>query len=188
VAGHDVQRVPRDDARRHLQHEAADLLADCHVVRLEAVENALARGGVGDVLAARQRRTERAAVGPETAVFLGDTMGELPVFLGAADAAFVGGSLVDVGGHNVLEPAALGLPVAFGPHMHNFAAIARMLLDAEAAEQVRNAATLGHVMARWLGDASLRTRLGENGRRVVENNRGALDRTLAMVEEMLPRG
>jgi len=158
------------------------VLVPRHPERFERVAALVRRRGLALV-----RRTERTAVGPQTAVFLGDTMGELPVFLGAADAAFVGGSLVDVGGHNVLEPAALGLPVAFGPHMHNFAAIARMLLDAEAAEQVRNAATLGQVMARWLGDASLRTRLGENGRRLVESNRGALDRTLTMVEERLPR-
>ncbi len=181
--GEDEQVIDAHAAVCRSLPEALLVLVPRHPERFDRVAALVRRRGLALV-----RRTERAAVGPETAVFLGDTMGELPVFLGAADAAFVGGSLVDVGGHNVLEPAALGLPVAFGPHMHNFAAITRMLLDAEAAEQVRNAAALGQVMARWLGDASLRTRLGENGRRVVEANRGALDRTLAMVEEMLPRG
>jgi 3-deoxy-D-manno-octulosonic-acid transferase len=131
------------------------------------------------------RRTERGAVRGGTAVFLGDTMGELPVFFGAADVAFVGGSLADIGGHNVLEPAAFGVPVLFGPHMHNFAAISTMLLEAEAAVQVRDAAALGDVVARLLGDASERARLGENGRRVVEANRGALERTWQMVAELL---
>ena len=158
------------------------VLVPRHPERFDRVAALVRRRGLPLV-----RRTERAAVDSATAVFLGDTMGELQVFLGAADAAFVGGSLVDIGGHNVLEPAALGLPVAFGPHMHNFTTIARMLLDAEAAVQVRNAVALGEVMQRWLGDASLRTRLGENGRRVFESNRGALDRTLEMVDALLPR-
>jgi 3-deoxy-D-manno-octulosonic-acid transferase len=131
------------------------------------------------------RRTQRTPPPSGTAVFLGDTMGELPVFLAAADAAFVGGSLLPVGGHNVLEPAALGVPVAFGPHMFNFAQISQMLLDAGAAEQVDGAAALGETMQRWLGNASLRTRVGENGRRVVEVNRGALERVLRLVDDLL---
>jgi 3-deoxy-D-manno-octulosonic-acid transferase len=130
------------------------------------------------------RRTQRNPPPAAATVFLGDTMGELPVFLAAADAAFVGGSLIPVGGHNVLEPAALGVPVAFGPHMFNFAQISRMLLDAGAAEQVDGAAALGETMQRWLGNASLRTRVGENGRRVVEANRGALDRVLRLVDRL----
>jgi 3-deoxy-D-manno-octulosonic-acid transferase len=121
-----------------------------------------------------------------TAVFLGDTMGELPIFLGAADAAFVGGSLVDIGGHNVLEPAAFGVPVVFGPYMHNFSAISELLLAADAARQVDTAEGLADVVLNWLGDASERTRIGENGRRVVEANRGALERTWQMVVDLLP--
>jgi 3-deoxy-D-manno-octulosonic-acid transferase len=131
------------------------------------------------------RRTQRTPPPSGTAVFLGDTMGELPVFLAAADAAFVGGSLLPVGGHNVLEPAALGVPVAFGPHMFNFAQISQMLLDAGAAERVDGAAALGETMQRWLGNASLRARVGENGRRVVEANRGALERVLRLVDDLL---
>jgi 3-deoxy-D-manno-octulosonic-acid transferase len=131
------------------------------------------------------RRTQRMPPPSGTAVFLGDTMGELPVFLAAADAAFVGGSLLPVGGHNVLEPAALGVPVAFGPHMFNFAQISQMLLDAGAAERVDGAAALGETMQRWLGNASLRARVGENGRRVVEANRGALERVLRLVDDLL---
>ena len=132
------------------------------------------------------RRTERASVTASTAVFLGDTMGELPIFLGASDVAFVGGSLVDIGGHNVLEPAAFGVPVVFGPHMHNFVAISDLLLAADAARQVHDAEHLAEVVLCWLGDASERTRVGENGRRVVEANRGALERTWQMVAALLP--
>jgi 3-deoxy-D-manno-octulosonic-acid transferase len=163
--------------------EALLVLVPRHPERFERAAQLVRRAGLPMV-----RRTERTAVAAGTAVFLGDTMGELPVFLGAADAAFVGGSLVDIGGHNVLEPAAFGVPVVFGPHMHNFAAISRLLLEADAAEQVRDGRSLGEVVLRWLGDASERTRIGENGRRVVEANRGALDRTWQMVLERLPPG
>uniref|UniRef100_UPI003D1069F0 3-deoxy-D-manno-octulosonic acid transferase n=1 Tax=Sedimenticola sp. TaxID=1940285 RepID=UPI003D1069F0 len=120
-----------------------------------------------------------------TQVLLGDTMGELTLFLAAADIAFVGGSLVATGGHNVLEPAALGLPVVFGPHMFNFAMISRMLLAEGAALEVTSAAALAGVVSDWLSDASLRARFGENGLRVVEANRGALDRLFDIIKDYL---
>ncbi len=121
----------------------------------------------------------------DAAVFLGDSMGELPLFLAAADAAFVGGSLVKKGGQNVLEPAALGKPVAFGPSMYNFSVISKLLLEQEAAARVTSGAELAQTIGRWLGDAGERARVGENGRRVVEQNRGALERLLALVERQL---
>lgn len=134
------------------------------------------------------RRSANDECGQDVEVYLGDTMGELTLFLAAADVAFVGGSLVPTGGHNVLEPAALGLPVVFGPHMFNFAIISSMLLSEDAAQQVGGEVQLSEVVARWFGDASERTRIGENGRSVVEANRGALDRLMAVVEEQLQVG
>ncbi len=130
----------------------------------------------------------RSAGGPcetETQVFLGDTMGELPLFLGAADVAFIGGSLVERGGHNMLEASAQGVPVVFGPHLFNFSAIAALLLERGAAQRVENAAELAAVVGRWLGDASERSRIGESGRKVAEENRGALERLIRLVEERL---
>ena len=121
-----------------------------------------------------------------TQLFLGDTMGELTLFLAAADAAFVGGSLVPVGGHNVLEPAALGLPVVFGPHMFNFSMISKLLLAEKAAVEVATEKGLIDVISHWLGNASERTHVGENGSRVVGENRGALDRLFALIEDRLP--
>ena len=97
----------------------------------------------------------------------------------------MGGSLVPHGGHNLLEAAGLGLPVAFGPHMFNFADISQLLLGHDAARQVKDGDELAQVMADWLGDASLRSRIGEQGRRVVEQNRGALDRLLKLVNSYL---
>ena len=132
-----------------------------------------------------ERRSQDTLCNPETQVFLGDTMGELPQFLAAADVAFVGGSLVPTGGHNVLEPAALGLPVVFGPHMYNFAMASRMLLAEGAAMQVASADSLAAVVVNWLTDASLRAQYGERGLRVVEANRGALDRLYDIISEKL---
>ncbi|HID45473.1 MAG TPA: glycosyltransferase [Chromatiaceae bacterium] len=131
------------------------------------------------------RRSSERPCDRQTQVFLGDTMGELPVFLGVADVAFVGGSLVKVGGHNMLEAAAQGVPVVFGPHVFNFSAIARLLRDQEAGVMVQDVAELAGQVAAWLQDASERSRVGENGRQVVEQNRGALRHLVEMVEGFL---
>ena len=124
--------------------------------------------------------------GAEVDIFLCDTMGELPLFYAAADLAYVGGSLVPVGGHNVLEPASVGVPVLFGPHMFNFAEVARLLLTSGGAWQVDDAPQLGRAVIGWLGDANLRHVAGEKAKAVVERNRGALSRLMALVEERLP--
>ena len=114
-------------------------------------------------------------------VFVGDTMGELPLFYAAADVAFVGGTLVERGGHNVLEPAALGLPVLFGPHVFNFAEISRRLIEAGGARTVGDAASLGRAVVDYLRDADLRHTTGAKGRAFVEGNRGAGDRVVALI-------
>lgn len=121
----------------------------------------------------------------EAGVFLGDSMGELPIFLAAADAAFVGGSFVPVGGHNILEPAALGVPVVFGPHMFNFSVISHLFLAEDAASQVANTDELEATLTVWLGDASKRAAVGEAGKRLVEENSGALDRIYGLIEDLL---
>ncbi len=134
------------------------------------------------------RRSQDDAEDPtEAAVFLVDTMGELPLFLGVADLAFIGGSLVPIGGHNMLEAAAQGVPVIFGPHMFNFSAIAKLLLEQKAAIQVADPGQLADTVIRLLGDASERSRLGENGRQVVDDNRGALDHLGRLVDRQLDR-
>lgn len=127
------------------------------------------------------QRSEGRPCAPDTDIFLGDTMGELPLFYAASDVAFVGGSLVPVGGHNPLEPAALGLPILTGPHVCNFEEITRMLRGAGALWQVRDARELAAALETYFRDASLRHANGEKGRMVVENNRGALPRLLEIV-------
>lgn len=120
------------------------------------------------------------------AVLLGDSMGEMFSYLAAADVAFVGGSLADIGGHNVLEPAALGLPVLFGPHMHNFEAARDLLLERDAARQVANAEALGEAVVELFNDAPTRQRLGQAGRRAVADNRGTLARLLDIIGALDP--
>ena len=132
------------------------------------------------------RRSLQESCESEHQVLLGDTMGELVLFYATSDIAFVGGSLVSTGGHNVLEPAALGIPVLFGPHMFNFSVISRLFLAEEAAVQIENSDELAQQVIVWFGDASERTRIGENALRVVKANRGALDRLVQLIQEVLP--
>jgi 3-deoxy-D-manno-octulosonic-acid transferase len=119
-------------------------------------------------------------------VLLVDTVGELESLYASADAAFVGGSLVPIGGHNLLEPAALGLPVLTGPHHFNGKDIARLMLDQGAALQVGNAQELAAALARLLADPQERRRIGDIGRHIVESNRGSVARLLELIEPWLP--
>jgi len=134
------------------------------------------------------RRSEDPAGCAEYQVFVGDSMGELPLFYAASDVAFVGGSLVDVGGHNPLEPAALGLPVLIGPQVYNFEDIVMRLREEGAARAVSGVEDLARAVADYLGDANLRHRDGECGRAFVARNRGALDRTMEMIATVFPGG
>ena len=114
-------------------------------------------------------------------VLLGDSMGELPLYLGAADIAFVGGSLVEVGGHNVLEPASAGLPVLFGPHMFNFEQARALLLKHGAGRQVENLLALEPALAALFQDPAAREAMGRAGREVLRANRGALHRLVGLI-------
>ncbi|MBF0255430.1 MAG: lipid IV(A) 3-deoxy-D-manno-octulosonic acid transferase [Gammaproteobacteria bacterium] len=160
--------------------EALLILVPRHPERFDGVE-ALCRQQAFRV----QRRSQAVQCQADTQVYLADSMGELPLLLATADAAFVGGSLVPLGGHNVLEAAVLGRPVVFGPHMFNFAAISELLLEEGAARQVADPAALAQVMGDWLKDANARQQVGERGRQVVEKNRGAGLRLLQLVQELL---
>lgn len=125
------------------------------------------------------RRTGGAPIRETDKVYLGDTMGELPLMLAAADVAFVGGSLVKVGGHNLLEPAALGKPCLSGPAYFNFSDITRQLVAQGGAALVADAAALGEKVSELLADEGERRQMGEQARAVVLRNQGALARTLS---------
>jgi 3-deoxy-D-manno-octulosonic-acid transferase len=117
-----------------------------------------------------------------------DTIGELAQLYPVATAVFVGGSLVDAGGHNILEPAVHGRPIVFGPHMQNFAEIARTFVDHHGAVQVRSEAELADCFIDLLGDPVRRASLGAAARALVEANRGAKARSLAVIGQLLPPG
>jgi len=127
------------------------------------------------------KRSEKKALTPEVDVFLGDTLGELLLFYATSDIAFVGGSWVPVGGHNLIEPAALGLPVLTGPQLFNFTAISRLLLDAGGAVLVKNQQALEDVLTTLLNDPALCLEKGQAGQKVVEKNRGALDKLAQLI-------
>lgn len=131
------------------------------------------------------RRSTGADAG-NAAVYLADTMGELAMLLGTADAAFVGGSLVPVGGHNLLEPAAWRLPVLSGPYRHNFEHVAGLLERAGALTPVVNAEGLGRAITALLTDEAERERQGAAGAGVVAAHRGALQRVVSSVASFWP--
>lgn len=119
------------------------------------------------------------------AVFVLDTLGELMAFYACAEVAFVGGSLQAIGGHNLLEPAAVGTAMVTGPHLHNFVEIARRLREAGALEIGRNAEEVGTMIQALLADRDRRAQMAAEGRLLVERGRGALARTMAMLAQDL---
>jgi 3-deoxy-D-manno-octulosonic-acid transferase len=123
---------------------------------------------------------------PRVDAVIVDTIGELPHLYQIATAVFIGGSLVPTGGHNLLEPAVHGKAIVFGPHMENFREIAETFLANDAAVQVQNARELEATMVSLMGDPVRRARLGAAARALVQANRGAKDRTLAVIAQLLP--
>jgi 3-deoxy-D-manno-octulosonic-acid transferase len=153
------------------------VLVPRHPQRFDAVADLLGRGGWRSV-----RRTRATSVGPQANVLLLDTVGELLAFYGAADVAFVGGSLVPIGGHNLLEPAAFGVPVLTGPSHFNALEVANRLFELGAARCVATADDLAHAVSDLLADAAERRRIGAIARRAVDANRGSTLRLLALIE------
>lgn len=157
------------------------ILVPRHPERFQRVADLCQRQGLSIA-----RRSRGESVGPDIAVYLGDTMGELLLLYAAADVAFVGGSLIPgPGGHNVLEPAALGKPVVFGDSVFNFADASARLLAAGAARQVADDEGLLEALGDLLAGRTEGAVMGERGRAVVAANRGALERLLALLAEML---
>jgi 3-deoxy-D-manno-octulosonic-acid transferase len=129
-------------------------------------------------------RTEGRPAG-DAAVFLGDTMGEVPMFYVASDIAFVAGSLVPIGGHNLLEPAALGVPAVTGPHNFNAQDIADLFIELGACRRVADTDELVEAISELLSNPAEAARLGRAGQDLLEKNRGALERLLVLLEPLL---
>ena len=150
--------------------------------RFEEVERLARRSGWN----VARRNDLRVDTDPRHDVVILDTIGELAQLFQIATAVFVGGSLVDAGGHNILEPAGFGKPLVFGPYMQNFAEIARTFLDNGAAIQIRNGRELEPALVELLRDPVHRAKLGAAARALVEANRGAREKTLRVLAELLP--
>ncbi|HET7755623.1 MAG TPA: lipid IV(A) 3-deoxy-D-manno-octulosonic acid transferase [Steroidobacteraceae bacterium] len=158
------------------------VLAPRHPARCPEVAQELERAGVNF---ARRSQPWPARPGHEPDVLLLDSLGELLDFYAAADVAFVGGSLVPVGGHNLLEPAALGVPILTGPHNFSAEEVARLLIARGAAAVVHDADELAAGVSALLADPAARARIGALARASVEVNRGALAKLLALIEPLL---
>jgi 3-deoxy-D-manno-octulosonic-acid transferase len=172
------------DAHAAVQADMPDLLlmlVPRHPQRFESVADLLARRG----LRFDRRSVGAQAVRPDAQVLLVDTVGELAALYAAADAAFVGGSLVPVGGHNLLEPAALGVPVITGPFNANSKEIARQLIDGGGAMEVADPPALAEAIRRFLADPDMRRRVGERGREFVEQHRGTVARLLDLIDPLV---
>ncbi|HGS4678888.1 TPA: lipid IV(A) 3-deoxy-D-manno-octulosonic acid transferase [Vibrio cholerae] len=127
-----------------------------------------------------QTRSSQQTITSDTQVYLGDTMGEMLVLLGASDVCFMGGSLVGkkVGGHNLLEPAALVKPIITGPSFYNFTDITHALINAHACVIADQLETIAKQVNHWFSDAQERQQCGKNALAIVMQNRGALENTL----------
>jgi 3-deoxy-D-manno-octulosonic-acid transferase len=171
-----------------LQAAAPDallILVPRHKDRFAAVADLLTRRGVE--FARRSQMPGRADTAPIRApVLLADSVGELALLYASADVAFVGGSLVPIGGHNLLEPAALGLPVLTGPSYRNSEEIAQLLLARGAALEIDSAAELAAALRRLLADPVERRRIGGIGQEIIAANRGSVERLMILIEPWLP--
>jgi len=131
------------------------------------------------------RRSANAPIGASTRVVLGDSLGEMFAYYGACDVAFVAGSLLPLGGQNLIESIAVGVPTLIGPHMFNFAEASEAALAAGAALRIRDADEMFAVAARLLGDRGERERMRENAQTFIAAHRGAIDRLWAWLEPRL---
>ena len=173
------------DAFGHVRGSATRALlviAPRHPERFAEVESLAAESGFRTIRRSDLTIDEE----PRADVVVLDTIGELAQLYQIATVVFVGGSLVDTGGHNILEPAIFGKPIVFGPHMQNFAEIAQAFLAGRAAVQVQATTDLEQTLRQLLTDAGERARLGAAARQIVERNRGAREKTLAVVTGLLP--
>jgi 3-deoxy-D-manno-octulosonic-acid transferase len=186
IAGstHRGEEGPVLAAFREVKRAAPDsvlVLAPRHPERVPEVETALREAGFAFV---RQSELTEAATGLPP-VILVDTVGELSHLYSLATVAFVGGSLVPAGGHNILEPARYRRPILFGPHMHNFAEVAESFMREGMPHEVQDSSDLASRVLGLIRDRDMAGRMGEAAYRVLTRNRGAAERTVALIERYL---
>ena len=168
------QNIKKDNERTLL------LLIPRHPERFDKVENMVKAAGF-----VIQRRSIDETLETETDVVLGDSMGEMLAYYQLADIAFVGGSLVDTGCQNVIEPAAIGLPVIVGPSQFNFATICEQLESAGALQTVQDSDSLASAVNKLLADESTRQAMGAAGKNLVSENQRALPMLMDIIKSVL---
>ena len=164
----------------HARDDALLVLVPRHPERFDSVAALCEKRGYKI-----QRRSEHRPCDREVDVYIGDTMGDLTLMYAASDVAFVGGSLVQTGGQNPIEAAALGVPVIMGPSLYNFSEVTRMLREREALVIVDDHEQLAETVLNYFNDPGLRTQHGENAYAVVQRNRGAIERLLLLIGAQL---
>ncbi len=179
-AGEDGLMLEAHQLLRQTQPDALLILVPRHPERFESVAQQVRDAGL-----TMARRSQGDVVTPDTAVLLGDSMGELLCWFALSQAAFVGGSLVPTGGHNALEPLALGVPALTGPHFFNFEAINQALLAAGALAVVSDADELARALTQLFTEPALVQTRREAGLAVLATNRGAVARQLALLAPWL---
>ncbi|UTF59549.1 lipid IV(A) 3-deoxy-D-manno-octulosonic acid transferase [Gilvimarinus sp. DA14] len=153
------------------------VLVPRHPERFERVGQLIQTRGFNSV-----HRSSQKVPDVQTDVMLGDTMGELMLLYGASDMVFMGGTLADVGGHNFIEPAVWAKPLLGGPVLYNFAEVSRLLIEANALKITPDAQAIGTEVERLFTDQTAREQSGQNALQVAEQNRGALAKTLAVID------
>lgn len=180
-------------------HEGEDrIVLDAFALLLQRHPNALLLlvprhperfGDVYDLCRSRFSSCRRSSgVCPEAAtqVVVGDTMGEMMLLYGSADIAFVGGSLIERGGHNMIEPACWGLPILSGPHTFNFADISKRLEESGGLVTIVDANSLAYQLIHWLDNPNKAALAGERAKQFAEQNRGAVERLMGVIAQYLP--
>ena len=158
------------------------ILAPRHPERCDKVAALIEQNGL-----THQRSSEASSVNCLTQVLLIDSIGQLMLFYGTADLAFIGGSIVPHGGHNPIEPAAWGMPILAGPHLFNFAQISQLLQDAGALQLINNTDELAEDISYYIEYPSQREIAAQGGRSEVASNQGALQRLLELIHSLLER-
>jgi 3-deoxy-D-manno-octulosonic-acid transferase len=171
-----------DAIERNSLGDVLTVIVPRHPQRFEEVAQMLERRGLAFV-----RRSAGGPVPRDCRFFLGDSMGEMAAYYQACDLAFIGGSLLPYGGQNLIEACALGVPVMFGAHTYNFAQAAEVAVAAGAALRVATPEGVAFEARALLQDAGRRARMAQAGLRFCAEHRGAADRTVALVDAVVPR-
>ena len=161
------------------------VLVPRHPERFDEVATLCSEAGYRLQRRSEDQAGEMSALDNSVQVVLGDTMGELLSFCGASDLSFVGGSLIELGGHNLIEPAAWGVPVLSGPHLFNFTEVSHLLSEAGGLAVCSSAAELAEQVVLLLADADLHRQMSGAALAVTEANRGALDRLTVLLERQI---